>query len=76
MVLEEHSRLDAARQAGMDRQTLRDWVHRYNEAGAEGLVSRPMSGVAPKLTRLQPRPHYPKKAPATEEAFKKTSVPF
>ena len=133
MVLEGHSRLDAARQAGMDRQTLRDWVHRYNESGAEGLVSRPMSGVAPKLnrtqmealrdlvlagpdpakhgvvrwrcidlrdevtrrfsvtvtkrtigkwlrklklTRLQPRPHHPKKDPAAEGAFKKTSVLF
>jgi transposase len=30
-------RLDAASQAGMDRQTLRDWVHRYNEAGVDGL---------------------------------------
>jgi transposase len=34
MVLQGTSRLDAARQAGMDRQTVRDWVHRYNEAGA------------------------------------------
>ena len=28
MILDGASRLDAARQAGMDRQTLRDWVHR------------------------------------------------
>ena len=28
MVLDGTSRLDAARQTGMDRQTLRDWVHR------------------------------------------------
>ena len=33
MVLEGASRLDAARQAGMDRQTLRDWVLRYNAGG-------------------------------------------
>lgn len=31
---------NAARVAGMDRQTLRDWVHRYNEAGLQGLMSR------------------------------------
>jgi hypothetical protein len=29
---------DAARIGGMDRQTLRDWVHRFNKAGPDGLV--------------------------------------
>ena len=29
-----------------------------------------------KLTRLQPRPYHPKKDPAAEEAFKKTSAIF
>jgi transposase len=28
---------EAARIGGMDRQTLRDWVHRFNAAGPEGL---------------------------------------
>jgi transposase len=37
----------------MDRQTLRDWVHRYNEAGVDGLVSRKPPGAAPKLTAAQ-----------------------
>jgi transposase len=131
LVLDGSSRENAARQTGMDRQTLRDWVHRYNEAGADGLVSRTAPGPAPKLseaqmqelralviagpdaaihqvvrwrcvdlraevarrfevtvdertigkwlgklrlTRLQPRPYHPKKDPAAEEAFKKTSV--
>ena len=131
MVLDGSSREVAARQAGMDRQTLRDWVHRYNEFGADGLVSRSAPGPAPKLTaaqmeelrelvlagpdpavrhvsrfrcvdlrdegarrfgvkfqeraigkllrklgltRLQPRPYHPKKDPAAEVAFKKTSV--
>ena len=32
LVLEGHAREEAARHAGMDRQTLRDWVHRYNGA--------------------------------------------
>jgi len=53
MVLEGTSRLDAARQAGMDRQTLRDWVHRYNRDGIDGLKSRKAPGAAPKLTKAQ-----------------------
>lgn len=31
------SRGEAARIGGMDRQTLRDWVHRFNAAGPDGL---------------------------------------
>lgn len=130
LVLEGHSREDAARLSGMDRQTLRDWVHRYNEAGVVGLASirsggrdallteeqmaelkeLVIKGPDPKtdkvvrwrcidlrevvaqrfmvtvtertigkwlrkmdLTRLQPRPFHPKKDPAAEDAFKKTS---
>src|SRR3982750_4474922 len=38
------SRDEAARAAGMDRQTLRDWVHRYNAGGVEGLRDRPRPG--------------------------------
>jgi transposase len=53
MILEGASRQDAARQAGMDRQTLRDWVHRYNASGVEGLVARKAPGASPKLTSAQ-----------------------
>lgn len=53
MILEGVSRQDAARQAGMDRQTLRDWVHRYNESGIEGLASRKSPGAPSKLTSAQ-----------------------
>ena len=42
--LDGMSRDDAARAAGMDRQTLRDWVHRYNAEGVEGLRDRPRAG--------------------------------
>src|SRR5437763_15115693 len=42
--LEGMSREDAARAAGMDRQTLRDWVHRYNAEGVAGLRDRPRPG--------------------------------
>ena len=44
LILEGHSRQDAAEAQNMDRQTLRDWVHRYNEFGPEGLNDRPKSG--------------------------------
>ena len=53
MALEGASRLDAARQTGMDRQTLRDWAHRYNEEGVAGLTSRKAPGAAAKLTAAQ-----------------------
>src|ERR1700724_3300821 len=51
LVLEGHSRMEAARNCGMDRQTLRDWVIRYNEQGIAGLSDRPHGGGAsPKLS--------------------------
>jgi transposase len=50
-VLEGHSRAQAARTCGMDRQTLRDWVIRYDEPGIDRLSNRPHGGGAPpKLT--------------------------
>src|SRR5919107_108024 len=53
LVLEGAPREDAARHAGMDRQTLRDWVHRYNPEGLAGLRDRPRSGRQPRLTAEQ-----------------------
>ena len=53
LVLEGASRTEAARAGGMDRQTLRDWVIRYNEAGVAGLVDRPRSGRPPRLNDAQ-----------------------
>jgi putative transposase len=50
LVLEGASRAEAAQAAGMDRQTLRDWVHRYNAEGLAGLSDRPRSGRRPRLT--------------------------
>jgi hypothetical protein len=37
------------RSAGMDRQTLGDWVIRYNEHGVDGLADLPRNGRPPKL---------------------------
>lgn len=130
LVLEGRPRREAAALNGMDRQTLSDWVHRYNDEGIDGLKSRKSPGREPLLTdaqkaelralvirgpdpaihkvvrwrcvdlqaevarlwsidvhentigawlgelgltRLQPRPVHPKKDPATEVTFKKTS---
>jgi transposase len=39
LLLEGHSREASARSNGMTRQTLRDWVHRYNADGVAGLHS-------------------------------------
>ena len=50
LVLEGRPRREAASLNGMDRQTLSDWVHRYNACGIEGLKSRKSPGRAPALT--------------------------
>jgi transposase len=53
LVLGGASRAEAARAAGMDRQTLRDWVHRSNEEGLAGLRDRRRPGPRPRLTPEQ-----------------------
>ena len=53
LVLEGVSRKVAAESCGMDRQTLRDWVHRYNTEGIEGLSNRGGGGVKPLLSEDQ-----------------------
>ena len=53
------SREEAARTAGMDRQTLRDWVLRYNEHGLDGLADLARDG-------------HPQKDLAAQAAFKKS----
>src|SRR3712207_7164415 len=40
LVLDGRPRGEAAAQCGMDRQTLRDWAHRYNAEGIAGLFDR------------------------------------
>ena len=48
-VIDGASREVAAKAGGMDRQTLRDWVIRFNELGPEGLINRPSPGCPGKL---------------------------
>jgi transposase len=51
--LEGANRTVAARQAGMDRQTLRDWVHRFNAQGVSGLSNAPKGRPKRRLTDAQ-----------------------
>ena len=47
------NRAEAAAVGGMDRQSLRDWVYRFNEAGPEGLHDRKPPGAVAKLTAAE-----------------------
>jgi transposase len=47
------TRVQAAKQAGMDRQTLADWVPRYNKLGVEGLRDKPKGHPKRLLTPEQ-----------------------
>ena len=47
------SRDDAARIGGKDRQTLRDWVHRFNVGGADALLDAWTNGPTPRLSLEQ-----------------------
>ena len=49
MVLDGVSRKLAAERCGMDRQTLCDWVHRYNIEGIKGLYDRGNRGRKARL---------------------------
>lgn len=55
LVMEGRSRTEAAAAAGMDRQSLRDWVHRFNADGPTGLLDKPRSGRPPRLSEDQLR---------------------
>lgn len=48
--LDGMTRLAASRSAGMDRQTLRDWVVRYNTGGIDGLYDQPKGHNPEKLS--------------------------
>jgi len=53
LVPEDVDRKTAAESCGMDRQTLRDWGHRYNAEGLEGLSARRSAGPTPRLSPAQ-----------------------
>jgi transposase len=53
LLLDGWSRGDAAKASGMDRQTLCDWVHRYNSNDVAGLTTASRSGRPPALSEEQ-----------------------
>ena len=53
LVVEGAKRAEAAKAGGMDRQTLRDWVHRFNAEGPEGLYDKRGPGPACRLSEQQ-----------------------
>jgi transposase len=53
LVLEGYKRGEAGKLCGMDRQTLRDGVLRYNAEGIAGLGNRIAAGPKPRLTPEQ-----------------------
>src|SRR5271168_5641700 len=74
----------AAKIGGMDRQTLRDWVHRFNGSGPEGVIAerfgvdfhpRYVGKLLNKLgfSHMSARPRHPAQDERIVEAFKKTS---
>jgi len=50
-VLDGASRQEAAKVGGMDRQTLRDWVIRFNQQGPKGLINKCAPGAPGKLSK-------------------------
>jgi transposase len=55
-VLDGMDRGAAARIGGMERQRLRDWVHRFNALGLEGLLDKWTEGPKPWLLAEDLRP--------------------
>lgn len=54
LVLEGHTRATAAQACAMQRQTLRDWVHRFNTSGLDGLSDQARrNGPKPRLSAEQ-----------------------
>ena len=47
---EGQDRAACAKIGAMDRQRLRDWVHRFNAEGPDGLIDRKPAGAARRLT--------------------------
>ena len=52
-VLDGMNRTEAARIGGMNRPTLRDWVHRFNAQGPDGLLDGWSKGPEPRLSAEQ-----------------------
>jgi transposase-like protein len=67
-VLDGMNRTEAARIGGMDRQTLRDWVHRFNEHGPEGLLDAWSKGRPRALRPVSRRSSEPRSRSSSRPA--------
>ena len=52
-VYDDLSRADTAKIGSMDRQTLRDWVHRFNANGPDGLINNTGPKRKRRLSEVQ-----------------------
>lgn len=50
VVREGKDQAEATKISGMDQQTLRDWVHRFNAVGPEWIIDHRDEGQKPRLT--------------------------
>ncbi len=53
LIYDGSSRLEAARHANVDVQSIRDWVLRFNAEGPEGLIDRKSTGAPTRLNAAQ-----------------------
>lgn len=53
LIYDGERRADAARHGGVDVQTIRDWVLRFNAHGSDSLIDGKSTGAPPKLTAAQ-----------------------
>ena len=67
-MLDGSSREEAAKIGGMDRQTLRDWVIRFNEEGPDGLVNKSSPGAPSKLSEEHYKMDGPVRIPRTRRS--------
>jgi Winged helix-turn helix len=74
-VMDGMDRTDAARIGGIDRQTLHDWVLRFNQRGPDGLLDRHVGKLLKRLdsSHICARPRHPGQGVETMEALKSIS---
>ena len=53
LIYDGASRFEAAHHAHVDRQSVRDWVLRFNVEGPDGLIDRKSTGAPPRLSPRQ-----------------------
>ncbi len=77
MIYDGSSRLEAARHANVDVQSIRDWVLRFNEEYRVTVSDSTLSRILHDMgyRKLSARPRHHAQDPMAGEAFKKTFQP-